>query len=199
MKITIHKNKSFKYFLIIGIILLFAIIYFAKSLFLAALVNGTAITRLSVIRELEKQNGKRVLDSLVNQELIFQAAKKKNLEIKPAAVDQEVKKIETNTAKQGGNLDEILKAQGMTRNDLKNQIKVQLTVEKLLADKIKISQKEIDQFIQANTSEEEGSTQKPPTKDEAKDQLRQQKLQKEATAWIEQLKKNAKISIFVNY
>ena len=199
MKITIHKNKSFKYFLIIGIILLFAIIYFAKSLFLAALVNGTAITRLSVIRELEKQNGKRVLDSLVNQELIFQAAKKKNLEIKPAAVDQEVKKIETNTAKQGGNLDEILKAQGMTRNDLKNQIKVQLTVEMLLADKIKISQKEIDQFIQANTSEEEGSTQKPPTKDEAKDQLRQQKLQKEATAWIEQLKKNAKISIFVNY
>ena len=199
MKITIHKNKSFKYFLIIGIILLFAIIYFAKSLFLAALVNGTAITRLSVIRELEKQNGKRVLDSLVNQELIFQAAKKKNLEIKPAAVDQEVKKIETNTAKQGGNLDEILKAQGMTRNDLKNQIKVQLTVEKLLADKIKISQKEIDQFIQANTSEEEGSTQKPPTKDEAKDQMRQQKLQKEATAWIEQLKKNAKISIFVNY
>src|SRR3989344_8033047 len=199
MKITIHKNKSFKYFLIIGIILLFAIIYFTKSLFLSALVNGTPITRLTVIKELEKQNGKRVLDSLVNQELIFQAAKKKNLEIKPAAVDQEVKKIETNTAKQGGNLDEILKAQGMTRNDLKNQIKVQLTVEKLLADKIKISQKEIDQFMQANTSEEEGSTQKPPTKDEAKDQLRQQKLQKEATAWIEQLKKNAKISIFVNY
>ena len=199
MKITIQKNKLFINILVVILILLFPIIFFAKNIFLAALVNGTPITRLTVIKELEKQNGKRALDALVNQELIFQAAKKKNLEIKPAVVDQEVKKIETNTAKQGGNLDEILKAQGMTRNDLKNQIKVQLTVEKLLADKIKISQKEIDQFIQANTSEEEGSTQKPPTKDEAKDQLRQQKLQKEATAWIEQLKKNAKISIFVNY
>jgi len=199
MKIVIRKNNLYIKILIIAVILLFPLIFFAKNIFLAALVNGTPIARLTVIKELEKQNGKRTLDSLITQQLIFQAAKKKNLEIKQADVDKEVKNIEANTSKQGGNLDEMLKVQGMTRNDLKNQIKVQLTVEKLLADKIKVSEKEIDEFIQKNTPEEEGSTQKPPTKDEAKDQLRQQKLQKEATAWIEQLKKNAKISIFVNY
>jgi len=199
MKIVIRKNNLYIKILIIAVILLFPLIFFAKNIFLAALVNGTPIARLTVIKELEKQNGKRTLDSLITQQLIFQAAKKKNLKIKQADVDKEVKNIEANTSKQGGNLDEMLKVQGMTRNDLKNQIKVQLTVEKLLADKIKVSEKEIDEFIQKNTPEEEGSTQKPPTKDEAKDQLRQQKLQKEATAWIEQLKKNAKISIFVNY
>lgn len=178
---------------------LLAVIFLAKGLFIAAFVNGTPITRLSLIKELEKQGGKRVLDSLVTRELILQEAKKKRVIVKPSEVDQEIKKIEESTSKQGQNLDQLLTLQGMTRNDLKNQIQVQLIVEKLLADKIKVSDKEIDEFIQKNTPAEEGSAQKPPTKGEAKDQLRQQKLQREASGLIEQLKKNAKISYFVNY
>src|SRR3989338_9537421 len=117
MKITIQKNKLFINILVVILILLFPIIFFAKNIFLAALVNGTPIARLTVIKELEKQNGKRTLDSLITQQLIFQAAKKKNLEIKQADVDKEVKNIEANTSKQGGNLDEMLKVQGMTRNE----------------------------------------------------------------------------------
>ena len=199
MKIVKSVNRINNKILLVGAIAGIAIFFFGKSIFLAALVNGTPITRYSVIKELEKQNGKQALDSLITKKLILQTAKKKNIEVKQSDVDKEIKKIEENTARQGQNLDEILKYQRMTRSDLMNQIKVQLTVEKLLADKIKVSEKEIKEFIKKNTPEEENSTQKPPTKDVAKTQLRQQKLEKEATAWVEQLKKNAKISIFVNY
>ena len=79
MKIVIRKNNLYIKILIIAVILLFPLIFFAKNIFLAALVNGTPIARLTVIKELEKQNGKRTLDSLITQQLIFQAAKKKNL------------------------------------------------------------------------------------------------------------------------
>ena len=199
MKIVKSVNRINNKILLVGAIAGIAIFFFGKSIFLAALVNGTPITRYSVIKELEKQNGKQALESLITKKLILQTAKKKNIEVKQSDVDKEIKKIEENTARQGQNLDEILKYQRMTRSDLMNQIKVQLTVEKLLADKIKVSEKEIKEFIKKNTPEEENSTQKPPTKDVAKTQLRQQKLEKEATAWVEQLKKNAKISIFVNY
>ena len=199
MKIVKSVNRINNKILLVGAIAGIAIFFFGKSIFLAALVNGTPITRYSVIKELEKQNGKQALESLITKKLILQAAKKKNIEVKQSDVDKEIKKIEENTARQGQNLDEILKYQRMTRSDLMNQIKVQLTVEKLLADKIKVSEKEIEEFIKKNTPEEESSTQKLPTKDVAKTQLRQQKLEKEATAWVEQLKKNAKISIFVNY
>ena len=199
MKIVKSVNRINNKILLVGAIAGIAIFFFGKSIFLAALVNGTPITRYSVIKELEKQNGKQALESLITKKLILQAAKKKNIEVKQSDVDKGIKKIEENTARQGQNLDEILKYQRMTRSDLMNQIKVQLTVEKLLADKIKVSEKEIEEFIKKNTPEEESSTQKLPTKDVAKTQLRQQKLEKEATAWVEQLKKNAKISIFVNY
>ena len=184
---------------VIGALLLFALIFWAKGLFIAAFVNGTPITRLVLIKELEKQGGKRMLDSLVTRELILQEAKKKKVVVSSTEVDKEIKKIEENTSKQGQNLDQLLTLQGMTRNDLKDQIQVQLTVEKLLASKTKVSDKEVDEFIQKNTPEAEDSTQKAPTKEEAKDQLRQQKLQSEASALIEQLKKSAKISTFVNY
>ena len=182
-----------------GVLVFITVVFLAKGLFIAAFVNGTPITRFALIKELEKQGGKRVLDSLVTRELILQEAKKKKVVVSSSEVDREIKKIEENTSKQGQNLDQLLTLQGMTRNDLKDQIRVQLTVEKLLASKTKVSDKEVDEFIQKNTPETEDETQKAPTKDEAREQLRQQKLQMEAPALIEQLKKNAKISTFVNY
>ena len=197
MKLEIDKSKI--KILLIGALVLFAVIFWVKGLFFAAFVNGTPITRFGVIKALEKQGGKRVLDSLVTRELILQEAKKKKVVVNQNEIDKEIKKIEENTSKQGQNLDQILNFQGMTRDDFKNQIEIQLIVEKLLASKIKVSNEEIDDFIRKNTPTEEGSTLKPPTKDEAKEQLRQQKLQQEADTLIQQLKKNAKISYFVNY
>jgi len=197
--VKIKVSKSGLKILLVGVLILSAIVFLAKGLFFAAFVNGTPITRLALIKELEKQNGKQMLESLITRELILQEAKKKGVVVKPQEVENEVKKIEKNTSKQGQNLDQLLAFQGMTRNDLKNQMQVQLILEKLLADKIKVSDKEIGDFIQKNTPEEQVGTQKPPTKDEARDQIRQQKIQKEASTLIEQLKKKAKISIFVNY
>ena len=93
------KTKKYK-ILVIGAFVLFLIVFFAKGFFLAALVNGTPITRYSIIKDLEKQAGKQVLDSLITRELIFQESRKKGIEIKQSEVNTKVKKIEEDTSKQ---------------------------------------------------------------------------------------------------
>ena len=82
MKIVKSGNRINNKFLLAGAIAVFTIIFFAKSIFFAALVNGTPIMRYSVIKELEKQNGKQALESLITKKLILQTAKKKNIEVK---------------------------------------------------------------------------------------------------------------------
>ena len=67
-------KKIFKY---VGLtVLVIALAYGFVKMFVAAYVNGRLISRLSVVRELEKQGGKKTLDALIIKSLIAQEAKK---------------------------------------------------------------------------------------------------------------------------
>ena len=52
----------------------------SRGLFVVALVNGEPISRIEVIKALEKQGGKATLDSLVTKKLIAQEARSKILQ-----------------------------------------------------------------------------------------------------------------------
>ena len=73
-KSTLNKYfKSFKsrryLILVIFLILVGIALYLGKSLFIAAIVGGRPITRLELVKELEKQSGKETLDNLVTKNL----------------------------------------------------------------------------------------------------------------------------------
>ena len=55
--------------LCVGVVL--GALYLGKAYFVAAVVDGKPITRIAVLGSLEKQDGKAVLDSLVEKELIL--------------------------------------------------------------------------------------------------------------------------------
>jgi parvulin-like peptidyl-prolyl isomerase len=173
--------------------------YFLKGFFVAAWVNGEPITRIAVIKELEKQGGKQTLSSLINQVLILQEAKKKNIQVTQAEIDASLKKIEDSLKTQGQSLDAALKAQGMTRQDLMTQLKLRSLVEKLLADKIKVTDKEITDYIEKNKESLPTNQTNDELKKSVGEQLKQQKMSTESSAWIQELNKNAKINYFVNY
>jgi foldase protein PrsA len=103
------------------IILIAAGVYFGKGLLVAALVNGTPVTRYSVISSLEKSQGQSALDNLVTESLIKQEIKKANVTVTPAEVDAEIAKIEAQVAAQGSTLDAALAEQNMTRKKLLNR------------------------------------------------------------------------------
>jgi hypothetical protein len=173
--------------------------FFLKGLFIVALVNGEPITRIQIVSELEKQGGKQTLSSLVNKTLILQEAKKKNIQVSQKEIDAATKQIEDSLKSQGQNLDTALAMQGMTRQDLEMQLKLRNLVEKLLADKIKVTDKEISDYIEANKSTLPTNLTESEIKKSVGEQLKQQKIASSSQAWLAELTKNAKINYFLKY
>ena len=184
--------------IIVVIIALGVLVYVYKGLFIAATVNGSPISRLAIIQELEKASGKDLLDSLIIEKLVQNEANVKKIIVSNDEINGEIKKIEDQIVAQGTTLDAALAAQGMSMEDLKKQIIFQMEVEKLIADKINVTDEEVAQYIKDNAiSIPEG--QEATTTAQIKDELRNQKLSTEGKALIATLKSQAKIRYFVNY
>lgn len=185
--------------ILIGLLLLVGLLYYFKGLFVAALVNGQPISRLSIIQEAEKQTGGQILNSFITKALIFQEAKKQHIFIDKKGIDAEIKKLEENVSKQGQNLDTLLASQGMSRSDLAEQIKLQKIIEKMIAKDIKITNKEIDEFMEKNKDSLVENEPLEKTRESVKQQLTQQKMSEKFRTFLEDLQKKAKIYYFVNY
>jgi foldase protein PrsA len=191
--------KQPKFFTPLIIVFLAAVVFLLKGFFVAALVNGQPITRLSLIAELEKQGGKQTLASLVNQTLILQEAKKKNIEVSQEEIDTQAKQIEDSLKQQGQDLNTALAMQGLTKKDFMMQLKLRSLVEKLLADKIEVTDKEVAEYIEKNQETLPENLKEDEIKKGVREQLKQQKLASKSQEWLTNLQKNAKINYFVNY
>lgn len=131
----------------VAVILIIVALIFAKGIFVAATVNGSPISRLSVIGELEKQGGKKVLETIIETKLIETELNKKEISVSKDDVDVEIENIKTQVASQGGTFETALAQQGLTEEKLREQITIQRKLEKLLADKVAVSEAEIDAYI----------------------------------------------------
>ncbi|PIU74951.1 MAG: hypothetical protein COS76_03380 [Candidatus Portnoybacteria bacterium CG06_land_8_20_14_3_00_39_12] len=199
-----HWSSVFKIFsirnsLIIAVVLVIGgLVFYYKDILVAATVNGSPISRLAMIRQLEKSAGKNMLEDLITKKLINDEAVKAHITIGEDAINATVQETKTQLEAQGQTLEDALAAQGMTQADLREQIVIRKQLEQLLADKIQVSDDEIQQYIKDNQvtipAGKEAEYQK-----QIKDQLQQQKLSSEAGAFVESLKLKASIHYFVQY
>lgn len=182
--------------IVVAIIAAIVLAYVYKGLFIAATVNGSPISRLTVIQKLEKASGKNLLDSLIVQKLVQDEANAKKISISNDEIDNEIKKIEDQITAQGSTLDAALTTQGMNMEDLKKQIIFQKEVEKLVANKINVTDEEVVKYIKDNAvpNGEDGTITA-----QIKDGLRGQKLNTESNSLITALRSQAKIRYFINY
>jgi hypothetical protein len=173
-------------------------IYYMRRFVIAATVNGTSISRLEVIKELEKRSGKAVLDSLITQKLIDNEAKNKNIIVTQDEINQEVERGETEAIQRGTTLKQALIKQQILEDDFQNGIRIQLEIEKLLGDKAELTDLEVQNYITTNKiSVPKG--QEIIIKDQIKKQLKPQKLSQIGKLFISDLKSKAKIDYYVNY
>lgn len=200
-----HINLKFKkpkpLVIVIGVavILILTTLFFTKGLFVAATVNGSPISRLSVIQELEKQGGKQALESLIQKKLIETELNKKGITITKEEVDAEIKKIEAQVASQGGTLKAALAQQGLTEEKLREQITIQKKLEKLLADKVAVTDAEVDTYLKDSKTTTPKDVKIEDFRKQIGEQLKQQKFQQEAQKWVSDLTASAKIKYYVNY
>lgn len=183
-------------------LLVLGLIYFSVRFFLVASVNGQLIGRLTIIQELEKQGGKKTLEVIISKTLINQEAKKRKVNISQKDIDAEIQKIETNVTAQGSTLDQALQQQGMTKNDLTDEIKLQLLVTKMVDNNISVTDKEIDDYLANQKAQSSLSSAQPVpelTRDQAKGAIKQQKLQAKIQTFVADLQAKAKINYFIKY
>ncbi|MDD3284745.1 MAG: SurA N-terminal domain-containing protein [Patescibacteria group bacterium] len=196
-KIAIKVNVK-TIVIVVIIIVLGVLAYFSRSLFVAATVDGISISRLSLISKLEKASGKSLLDSVITEKLIQNEAKAKKIVVSDEDVNTQIKTIEDQISAQGSTINEALNTQGMSMDDLKKQIILQKQVEKLIGDKVVITEQEIAKYITDNEIEVQ-SGQEAMINEQVRNQLMNDKFSTEVEALISDLKAKAKIKYFVKY
>jgi hypothetical protein len=130
------------------------------------------------------------LDEVLSQ--IYQGKSKEE-------IDEEIKKIEVQVTGRGGTLEMALTQQGMTEEKLREQITIQKKLEKLLADKVAVTEAEIDTYIKDSKATPPKDMKMEDFRKQNSDRLKQQKFQQEAQKWVSDLTASAKIKYYVNY
>lgn len=202
---TVKKKINLKKFLqprpiiiALSVILILALAYYFKGLLIAATVNNRIISRLEVIDLLEAGSGKAALKSLIDEKLINLEADKQGLSASEEEINNELAKLEENFKKQGTSLDEILQERNLDRTYLINKIITQKKLEKLLGDKINVTDEEVEDYIKTNGVTFEAE-QAADAKADLKESLKNNKLNTEATKLVEELNNQANIRYFVDY
>jgi len=195
------KNKKKRTSLIVLLLLILLAIFVYKNVgfFVVASVNGKPISRLALRRELEKQGGKQVLDSIITKQTILGEASKKKTAVSDKELSDKIDEVKKSLEKQGTDLESVLKYQNQSMEDFKDTIKMRLIIEKLLADKIKVSDEEAKEYYDKNKDAFDKTKTFEELKDDIKEQVYQEKLSQEYQKWIQDIRSSAKINYFVNF
>ncbi len=197
---TISKKGFNRYLiLIVFLVLLGVALYYAKGLFIAAMVSGKPITRLELVKQLEKEGGKQALENLITKKIISEEARKEGVSISNEDVQAEIDKITKSIESQGSTLDAALSMQGQTRQSLEENIRIQKTVEKLLANDITINDDDILKYYNDNKTMFPKESKYEDLKGDIRDQLKQEKLSSAFKTWMDKVRSESQIVYFVNF
>ncbi len=189
---TWRKDRRFYLALvIIGLLLIFA---FKKSWIVAATVNNEPISNFELQTKLNQQFREQLISQLVNEKLLDQEARKNQVVVTQEDLNQKITELENNV---GGvqALDSLLAQQGQTRVMLKDQLRIQVVIEKLYSKEATLSAQEVDDYIVQNQSQLRASD-SAGQKKEVEVLLKQQKLGQIFSEKFQALKSMANVKIF---
>lgn len=194
------KKPRFGYIIAAVCIIIIGILLFIyRGLFVAVVVNGQPISRLSVIQETEKESGKQALATIVRNTLIQQEASKENVTVSDQEVNTQLNTVKANLARQGENINDVLATQGMTMTDLTQLLRLDLLVQKMVGKQVVIPSKDISNYIAKNQDTLPQNESQAQLQATVKQQLQQQELNQKTQTWLQSLQSNAKIIYFVQY
>ena len=180
---------------IIALIVIVAAVYAYFRFGIVATVNGRPISRFSYWQNLEKVDKKQTIKQMANEALVFQAAAKDKIVIEKSVIESEIASVEAQIKAQGQTLEGALAAEGLTRTDLEDQIRIQKMVEKMAKPNLEITQAQIDAFILKNKALIPTTYTKEQIQALAKTQLLSEVKNEAIDAWFKELQKTAKIEI----
>jgi foldase protein PrsA len=156
-----------------------------------ATVNGAPITQAEFMRAAGQQD--QALQSLIDQKLIQQEAKKENVTVPDSEVDTEVGTIKQQLGS-AQDFSAALQRANLTEPQLRDQIRTQKLAEKMGAKDVTVSDDDAQAYYNQNKAQF-GNQTFDQAKDQIKTQLLQQKQAEAIQTWIANLRSHAKIVI----
>ncbi len=199
-KISFDRSKVIKTVLIVlGVVLSFALIdlfvQYLNNSYSVAVVNGERIARNDFYQRLEKAYGSQAVSTLIDEQLIQQEASKQGYTASEGDVDNRIKEIESEI---GGKdkLDDALEVNGITMEDLRRQVRLDLLVKDVLEPTIDYEDKDVEDFFKQYkdviyTGQEDVKFE--DKKEEVTEYFLNQKIDEAKTAWLSELRKEARI------
>lgn len=164
-----------------------------KYLFIPAVVNGSPIYSWQYVKVLNQTAGKQVMDQLVVEKLIAQEADKQKVTLTNEEVDGEFARLDKQFESAGG-LDAFLATQGLAKADIRNQLELNLKVQKIVAGQVNVTDEEVAKYYDENKADykdlkaEEAAVQ-------IKQMLADQALQQQVGTWIQDLRSKAQVTL----
>lgn len=196
IKLDVKKIEVKKLIKPLIFLLVLAFFYLIKDEVIVASVNGKPVTRWALVRNLEKQSASAVLENMTLQMLVEQELKKAGVKVSDEEMEAEITQIEEQLAAQGQDLDDLLRAQGLTRATVKEQLALSKGMEMLLSDKIVVSDEEVVAYFEENKEMIGTGVELEDIKSDIANQLKQQKLSVAQQSWFAEIKKAARINYF---
>lgn len=187
-------KKSKKIYLIILVLGILLLAIYKKSLFVAAMVNGTPITNLELQMKLNDQFRTSTLNQMINERIILSEASKNNALPTQQEVNKRISELEASVGGKDA-LNSLLSQQGQTISSLREQVMVQLAITKLYEKYATSSAEEVNKFIEENKAQLQ-STDSASQEKEAENTIKQQKLSQIFSQKFQELKQKASIKIF---
>ncbi|MEA2020785.1 MAG: hypothetical protein U9M98_03700 [Patescibacteria group bacterium] len=184
---------------LVPIVLIAALYFRFRGDIVAARVNGEAISRLALIRELERSYGQQALDNLVTRKLVEQAAEEEDISLNSVDVSLELAEIEKTAEQQGQDLDQVLGQQGFNREDLIKELRFQKVIEELASSDVSVSQDEVDQYWQENQSLFGEDAEKVEVEPQIREMIKNQKANEQIQQWLSGLRNEANIKYFLDF
>lgn len=190
-----YVSKTPILFLIVALLVL----WLAKSILVAATVNGIPVSRLALVNTLGSRYGSEVLEEMIDQTLVMREASKLGVKVTDEEIDAEISRLEELVSSQGLTLDQALESQGMTKKQLIDQIKLQKTVEAILKDKVVATDEEVRTYYDENKQYLDATKTFEEQKADLALQVAQAKLGSAYATWIEELRASAKIKYLIDF
>jgi hypothetical protein len=204
-------KRASKWFILLGIVtLVLGACSGEKSSEVVATVNGEEILKTDYETELEntknmyaeqgmkledldgemkEQMEKSVLNQLVNTKLVLQTAKEEGIAIEQSEVDKELEAIKAQFEEDKG-YKEALEKNKITEDELKAQVKDQLTITKYLDNTIgdiKVTEEEVTVIYNQYKEAAESQKQEPQDFEAMKPQLEQQAIAQKKSEKVNEL------------
>lgn len=166
-----------------------------KGVVVAAVVNGKPIWRWDLNNVLTARYGQQTLEGMISEQLIADEANKTGATVSKEEVAQKESEVVKGLG-ENVSIDDLLKYQGVTREEFDNQIKLQLTVQKILGKDIQITDDDVNNYIATNRATLV-ATEEAALKAEAKQAILEAKIGEKVQPWFANLKEKAKVLRFL--